>query len=137
MALLKKKKKKLPKKVKKVKKAKIIKKKPVQRKPVKKTPKKKPASKPVAAAKKLKKPKEAVLGKVTHYFPHVRAAVVKVSAPFAVGDTVKIKGHTTEFKQVITSMQIDRSPIQKTKKGDEIGLLVQSRVRRKDTVYKA
>jgi hypothetical protein len=34
-------------------------------------------------------------------------------------------------------MQIDRVPINTAKKGDEIGLLVNSRVRQHDVVYKA
>ena len=127
------------------KKKKAVKRKAIKRKPAKKRVAARKKVAPKKAARKKAAPKKpavkgikgTLVGTITHYFPHVRAAVVKVSAPFAVGDTVKIKGHTTEFKQVITSMQIDRSPIQKTKKGDEIGLLVQSRVRRKDTVYKA
>lgn len=97
------------------------------KKPAKKIVKKKPAKKPV------KKP----IGVVTHYFPHVRAAVIKLKAPLAVGDTIKIKGHTTDFTQNVTSLQIDRVPINSAKKGAEIGLLVNSRVRQQDLVYKA
>lgn len=103
-------------------------------KPLKKAPKKKPLPK---KAKPVKKSKERALGEVTHYFPQVRAAVVKVKAPLAVGDSIRIKGHTTDFAQTVTSMQIDRTAIQKAKKGDEIGLLVDSRVRTKDVVSKA
>lgn len=87
------------------------------------------------AAKKAKK-KENIVGIVTHYFPHVRAAVVKLKAPLGVGERIKIKGHTTDFTQGITSMQIDRVPINQAKKGQEIGLLVDSRVRQHDVVYK-
>ena len=65
------------------------------------------------------------------------AAVIKLKAPLAIGDTIKIKGHTTDFTQGITSMQIDRTPINQAKKGQEIGLLVNSRVRQHDLVYKA
>jgi hypothetical protein len=84
-----------------------------------------------------KKPKEKVIGKVIHYFPHVMAAVVKLKTELALGENIRIKGHTTDFSQAVTSMQIDHVPIQKGKKGQEIGLLVDSRVRRRDTVYKA
>lgn len=83
------------------------------------------------------KEKQDIIGKVTHYFPKVRAAVVKLKAPLALGDTIKIKGHTTDFTQSITSMQIDRVPINQAKKRQEIGLLVNSRVRQHDVVYKA
>ena len=76
--------------------------------------------------------KEQVVGVVTHYFPHVEAAVVKLKRPLAVGDSVVIKGSTTNFEQRIESMQIDHVSIQKAKKGDEIGLHVNDRVREHD-----
>lgn len=96
--------------------------------------KKRPAKK-IKAVKEPKE-KENIVGIVTHYFPKVRAAVVKLKAPLAIGDTVKIKGHTTDFTQTVTSMQIDHAPINQAKKRQEIGLLVDSRVRQHDTVYK-
>ncbi|MBN2830684.1 MAG: translation elongation factor-like protein [Candidatus Omnitrophica bacterium] len=77
------------------------------------------------------------MGIVTHYFPHVQAAVIKLKAPLSVGDKIKIKGHTTDFTQIITSMQMDRVDIASAKPGQEIGLLVSSRVRQNDVVTKA
>lgn len=100
------------------------------KRPLKRPVKKKPAS------RAAKKPKEVVIGKVTHYFPHVSAAVVKMKQGLNVGDTIKIKGHTTDLTQKVVSMQIDRVPIDSAKKGQEIGLMVESRVRQHDLVYK-
>jgi putative protease len=100
-------------------------------------PKKKPALKKGKKAASAAESKKKVIGKVTHYFPKVRAGVIKLKAPLSVGEAIKIKGHTTDFTQTITSMQIDHLPIDKAKKGDEIGLLVNSRVRKHDIVYKA
>lgn len=109
-------------------------------KAVKRTPKKKTGAlkkaKP-ASAVRAKKSKETVVGLVTHYFPHVNAAVIKLKTPLSVGDKIRIKGHTTDFIQSINSMQIDRVPINAAKKGQEIGLLVDSRVRQHDIAYKA
>lgn len=101
-------------------------------------PKKKILRKKITTARKTagKKEKEKVIGIVTHYFPKVRAAVVKLKAPLAAGDRIRIKGHTTDFTQTATSLQIDRVPINSAQKGQEIGLLVESRVRQHDTVYK-
>jgi len=96
--------------------------------------KKRPVKK-ARVARKVKK-KENIIGKITHYFPKVRAGVIKLKAPLAIGDTIKIKGHTTDFTQTVNSMQIDRVPINQAKKGQEIGLLVDSRVRQHDKVYK-
>lgn len=96
----------------------------------KKTARKLPPAKPVSG-------KEAQIGKVSHYFPHVKAgAVIIDSGTLAVGDTIRIKGHTTDFKQKIKSLQIDRAPIQQASKGDEIGILMKARVRINDKVYK-
>ncbi len=77
------------------------------------------------------------VGKVTHYFPHVKAAaVLTLKDGLKIGDRVYIKGHTTDFKQSAKSMQLDHVPIQEAKKDQEIGLLVKSRVRIGDTVYR-
>ncbi len=76
------------------------------------------------------------VGKITHYFPHVNAGVMIASKPISTGDTLYIKGHTTDFKQNVTSMQVNHVPIQQAKRGDEIGLLVNKRVRHGDKVYK-
>jgi hypothetical protein len=140
------------------KKRKTAAKKPIKRKAAKKAIKRKPAKKQAKQAKRApkktikrakvakkatKKPgltkqeKADLIGKVTHYFPKVRAAVIKLKVPLTVGDKIKIKGHTTDFTQNVNSMQIDRVPINSAKKGDEIGVLVTSRVRRNDTVFKA
>ena len=114
-----------------------VKRRAVKRKPVakKKAVRKKPSTRKRTI---IKKPavKENVIGVVTHYFHNVRAAVIKLKAPLSIGEVIKIKGHTTDFTQSVVSMQIDRVPINQAKKGDEIGLLVNSRVRQHDTVSK-
>jgi hypothetical protein len=133
-----KKKKKIAAAKKKVLKKKILKRKPVKvsrKKPVKRAA---PVKKVSAKKKTARKPRiaENVIGAITHYFPKVRAAVIRLKAPLVLGDTVRFKGHTTDFKQNIVSMQIDHSAISAAKKGDEIGLLVNSRVRKHDVVSK-
>ena len=77
------------------------------------------------------------VGKVSHYFSHSKAAVLKLHACLNVGDEIHVKGHTTDFKQKVTSIQIDGKPITNAKKGDEVGLLVKDKVRAQDSVYKA
>jgi hypothetical protein len=119
---------------------KIIKKKVVAKKAVKKASKKpvakkKPAKKTPAQKSGIIKEAGKVIGKVTHYFPQVRAAVIKLKAPLNTGETIKIKGHTTDLTQTVSSMEMDRVPIAQGKKGQEIGLLVDSRVRQHDIVY--
>jgi len=115
--------------------AKKVTKKPVK-KAVKKAAKKKLIKKKPVIKKKPAKKEGNLVGLITHYFPHVQAAVIKLKGPLVMGDTVKIKGHTTDLTQAITSMQIDRVDISSAKKGDEIGLQVSTRVRQHDKVYK-
>ena len=105
---------------------------------VKKTTAKKAVKKGKAKVKKagLELSLEKI-GEVTHYFPHVKAAAVKLLKDgLKVGDSIYIKGHTTDFKEAVKSIQLDRVAIQEGKKGMEIGLLVKSRVRQGDKVYR-
>lgn len=118
--------------VKKVKRAK-----PAVKKAVKRPKAKKPVKK---AVKKFVKAAELSLekiGEVTHYFPHVNAAAVKLKkSGLKVGDQIYLKGHTTDFKEKVESIQLDHATIPEGKKGQEIGLLVKSRVRIGDSVYR-
>jgi len=103
-------------------------------------PKAKSAKPRKTAAKKTKTPESMLekIGEVTHYFPHVKAAAVLIlKDSLKVGDEIYIKGHTSDFKEKVASIQLDREAIQEGKKGQEIGLLVKSRVRIGDSVYKA
>lgn len=83
-----------------------------------------------------KKEAKVIIGKFTHYFPHVKAGVLQLKAPLKAGDTIRIKGHTTDFTETVCSMQINHLPIEEAKRGQEIGLSVSSRVRRGDIAYK-
>ncbi|MFA6321754.1 MAG: hypothetical protein WCY36_07885 [Candidatus Omnitrophota bacterium] len=127
------------------KKKKVAKKVKAAKKPAKKIAKrtvKKSVKRTVKKSAKVKKsrlPVESMvkIGEVTHYFPHVKAAALLVlKDSIKVGDEIYLKGHTTDFKEKIKSMQLDCTPIQEGKKGQEIGLLVKKRVRIGDSVYK-
>ena len=113
------------------------------KKPVKKVKKKTAVKKPLAKTKKKKAtsiPAGASLeevGIITHYFPKVDAAVVKLTkAGLSIGDKIVIKGHTSDFKEKVDSIQLDHEPIQNAEKDMEIGLKVKSKVRDHDVVYK-
>ena len=113
------------------------------KKAVKRPAARKKAVKRSSAKKARKQAKKALelnlekVGEVTHYFPHVKAAAVKVlKGGISVGDQIYIKGHTTDFKEKVNSLQLDLVPIQAAKLGQEIGLLVKSRVRIGDSIYR-
>lgn len=70
-----------------------------------------------------------LVGVVTHFFPKVSAAVLKVESPIKIGDRIKIVAPGgSEFEQQIDSMQIDREEITEAKSGDEIGMKVDQKV---------
>jgi len=76
------------------------------------------------------------IGKVSHYFTNIGVAVIELEAELAVGDEILIRGSTTNFNQVIDSMEIDRQKVEKAGAGQSIGLKVLERVRQNDDVYK-
>jgi len=76
------------------------------------------------------------VGHVTHFFTKISVAVIELTAPLAVGDTIVIKGPTTDFEQVVESMQIEHENVQRAEAGQSIGLKVPQRVRETDIVYK-
>ncbi|MDO8524549.1 MAG: hypothetical protein Q7R99_02890 [bacterium] len=84
------------------------------------------------AIKKIKQ-----IGAVTHYFSNIKVAVIKFKEPIKVGDTVKITGgEKTDFKQKITSMQIDHKKVALAKKGQEVGVKVKQPIREGYRIYK-
>ena len=51
------------------------------------------------------------IGQITHYFDHISVAAFTLTEPLRVGDTVHILGHSTDFKQEVTSLQIEHQQI--------------------------
>ncbi|MBN2121298.1 MAG: hypothetical protein JW734_09640 [Candidatus Omnitrophica bacterium] len=103
-----------------------------------KKPNKKPVSKPSISKKpaKLNKPKEELIGKISHFFPKVSAGVIKLKKPLSAGDTIHVKGHSSDFTQKIISLQIENKPVKRAIKGKLVGFLSKHRVRKNDKVYK-
>lgn len=84
---------------------------------------------------------DKLVGKITHYYDKIGVAVVEVKAAVKVGDTIRIKApaaspRDTDFTQELVSMQIEHEQIEKAKKGDLIGLKLESGVKDGDEVYK-
>ena len=80
---------------------------------------------------------EKKIGEVMKFFSKPSVAAVKITdGEVAVGDSLKFSGHTTDFTDVIQSMEVDNKPVQKAVAGDSIGLKVSDRVRPGDEVFK-
>ncbi len=77
------------------------------------------------------------IGVVTHYYGHLSVAVVKLeSATLRVGDTIHIRGHTSDFSQRVESLQIGHAPVAEVGPHDDFGLKVIEHAREHDVVYK-
>ena len=80
---------------------------------------------------------EEEIGKITHYFSKIQVSVINIEkGELNTGDTIHIKGATTDFQQKIESMQIEHEQVEKATAGQSIGMKVKEVVRQHDTVYK-
>jgi putative protease len=93
---------------------------------------------PVAApARPAPLPGEEPIGVVTHYYGHLSVAVVRLDAgTLSVGDTIRILGHTSDFRQKVESLQIEHESVPEVGRRQEFGLKVKEHVREHDVVYK-
>jgi len=79
---------------------------------------------------------EEVIGNVSDFFAHPVVAGIELTGTLKVGDTIHIKGHTSDMELTVNSMQIDNANVNEAKAGDSVGIKVSERVRRGDIVYK-
>ena len=79
---------------------------------------------------------EKLIGRVTHYFPKVEVAIVKLEDSIKIGDKIKLKRKEEESEQEVKSMQVEHKDISEGKKGEEIGLKVDQKVKEGWEVYK-
>lgn len=79
---------------------------------------------------------EIEIGKVTHYFGHLGVAAIDLSGELKVGETIHIKGHTSDFTQNVESLQIEHASVVVAKAGDKVGIKTKEHTREHDVVYK-
>jgi len=80
---------------------------------------------------------EQKIGVVIHYWTHIHVAGIHLTyGELRVGDTIRIKGHTSDFSQQIESMQVDSQAVEMARPGDDVGIRVTDYVREHDEVFK-
>lgn len=80
---------------------------------------------------------EAQVGVIVKFFAKPGVAAIEVSGGgIKKGDTLRFTGHTTDFTDTVSSMELDNKSIDEAKAGDLIGIKVKDRVREGDKVYK-
>ena len=80
---------------------------------------------------------EQLVGTVSHFFKGPSVAIVRLSAgPLAVGDRIRFHGHTTDFTEQITSMEVNHQKVEHAKAGEEVAIQVTDRAREHDQVLR-
>ena len=79
---------------------------------------------------------EILTGKVIKYYRRIGVASIKLYDVLEVGWSIHIKGCTTDFEQVLTSLQINHRNTARASAGDIAGLKVNDFVRKHDCVYR-
>jgi hypothetical protein len=104
----------------------------------KKVIKKKKAAAKAKLKKKVSAPVKKIrpVGKVTHYYAHIKVAIVKFNTKVKAGTELYFKGATTDFKEASKSMQFDHKPVAAAMPKKQIGIKLKKRVREGDLVYK-
>ena len=76
------------------------------------------------------------VGSIAHFFSKIGVAIVDLSLPLALGDQILVKGPSTDFSQVVESMQIEHKSIKRAEAGQSIGLKLNKTAKERDMVYK-
>jgi len=79
---------------------------------------------------------EVEIGRVTHFYGHICVAVIQLNESLKLGDKIHILGHTTDFVQRVTSIEVEHHPVVWVKPGDHIAIKVIGPVREHDAVYR-
>lgn len=79
---------------------------------------------------------EQRIGTVTHFFGKPMVCAIKLEDELQSGDLLAFRGHTTDFQQRVTSIQIEHEQVETAAAGAEVGVKVDERVREGDDVYR-
>lgn len=78
---------------------------------------------------------EKLIGTITHYYNKAGVGIIDLLSTLKVGDKIHFKGNSTDFEQVIDSMQIEHEQVNEANVGQVIGLKTINPVREKDEVF--
>jgi hypothetical protein len=79
---------------------------------------------------------EEAIGIVIHYYSHLGVAVAQLNkGTLRTGDTVHIKGHSTDFTQTVTSLEYEHRHVDQAVAGQAVGIKVNDHAREHDILY--
>ena len=80
---------------------------------------------------------EKRIGEVLKFFSKPSVAAVKITqGELRIGDTIRIMGHTTDLTEVVGSIEVDNSKVERASAGDFVGIKISDRARAGDDVFK-
>ena len=78
---------------------------------------------------------EKEIGYIKHYYGHIGVGIIELSDALKAGDTIHIKGYSSDFIQAVDSMQIEHASVLEAKTGDMVGIKLNQKVNPHDKVY--
>jgi len=79
---------------------------------------------------------EQEIGRITHYFSKIGVGIIEINkGTLQLGNTIHIQGHTTDYYQKISSMQMEHNSVEMVSVGETVGLKVDYEVRENDIVF--
>ena len=80
---------------------------------------------------------EQKIGVVIHYFNHIHVAGIRLTdGELRVGDTIRVKGHTSDYTQTVESLQVDNQAVEVATPGQDVGIRVAEYTREHDEVFR-
>jgi putative protease len=80
---------------------------------------------------------EVKVGEIVKFFAKPSVAAIKVTDDvIKVGDELRYKGATTDFTEVVESMEVENKQVSEAPSGSLVGIKVGERVRPGDTVFR-
>ncbi len=78
---------------------------------------------------------EKEIGKITHLFEKIDVAILELSGALKVGDNIHILGSTTDFEQIVDSIQVEHKNIDQAKKGEIVGIKLSDKAKVGDKIF--
>lgn len=76
------------------------------------------------------------LGKIKDYYARQGAATLVLEAALSVGETIRVKGFTTDLTQKVDHLEVNHRSVPSAVAGEGVGVKLADRARTGDAVYK-
>ncbi len=76
-----------------------------------------------------------LVGIVTHFYPKVSVAAVRLVSDIRIGDEIIVEGKTSYSRQNIETMEKSGKKLERAEKGETVGIRLKDKARKNDSVY--